>query len=112
MCRRQKPPAPSPPAPLPRARISTGSAAASWLGLDGITYTAHRLDEFPRKRIVDLPPQTLNRDVHEIRARVKLVPPHTLADLDPRHHLSRRPHETLEQRKLAGRQFDADAAAP
>ena len=50
--------------------------------------------------------QALNVDLHQVGARIEVVVPDLLANLDAGQHAARRAHQVFQQANSRGRQFD------
>src|SRR5438034_3992545 len=99
------------------ARIDSGltalsSSRASRLVLEHVPDAAHGVQEPPLSLFFDPPAEIADVDVDHVALGVEVEPPDMLGQHGPGEHAAGFAQEVLEQRVLAGRQFDPPATTP
>src|ERR1039458_2747651 len=94
--------------PVIRVRMEATAAA---LRLDHVADAADGGDQLPAATGVELLAQVVDHDVHDVRARIEVIPPGVLGDERAAHHAPHVPGEVFEHEEFLRRELDRLAAA-
>src|SRR5690348_3638912 len=80
--------------------------------LDYVPDSPDRRNQLPIVPGIDLLPEVVDHDVHDVRAGIEVIPPSILGDQRPAHDAPLMAHEILEDGVLLGGELDELPGSP